>query len=318
MSVFITDGPTADLEAARSRLERSLHRTASADKSLPPKSTTYHTPVDFYHYSGSEFGKDAPHITIGTSRRTSEVPVRAPGPGQYNPPSETYSHGRKIRSRFSPAFPRDTGLDYQDVRVFPQGLPRYIGTKLDKPFFDIIESPAPSYIPQSTLSTRSHQITGRTRVPGGSDAPSPDSYLPKKISLARSPEFSMAGGRSRDEWLEPLKGLPAPTDYFPKLDATRPRDPEWTIGRRSRLAKRRRKIVAVKGQCLVVNRFVFPIEREEDLDAAKKYLAAHPAVVELVAHLVDAVLAEKPDNPLNYFSEFVAHCPTMEDRSGDQ
>jgi hypothetical protein len=188
--------------------------------------------------------------------------------------------------------------------MFPQVLPRYIGSKHGKPFFDIVDSPAPSYLPQSTLSTRGHRIAGRTTVPGGSEAPSPDSYLPKKISLTRSPEYSLSGTRSRADWLAPVAGLPAPTDYFPKLDATLPRDPEWTIGRRSRVAKSRRKVVS--GRCVIVDRCVCPIDKQEDFDAAKKYLDTHLEVGKIVAMLIDAVLEHKPDDPIGYLAEYVA------------
>jgi hypothetical protein len=298
--VFVTGSPSLDFEAAKLKLDRRRSISAFAE-SRPRSPGPSWNPLPC---PDRPFGKDAPHITIGQTHRGSRLPPSTPGPGSYDPPIDPLQTSR-LKHRFPTAFNYDgspePSIDYTDTHAFPALLPRYIGARLDRPFFDVIEAPGPTYFPPSTLSQHSHVITSRTRIPGGADSPSPCAYSPKYAGRPSPPVFSLSGPRERAAWLVAGRN-PAPTDYAPDAARVRAQPPKWTIGSRSRLSRRRR--AAVKGRSLAVGRILVTIDPALDIDECSRYIERHPRLRQLIDMLMDEILDRKPENPLEMMQTF--------------
>ena len=259
---------------------------------------------------GSSFGLDAPHITIGSSRPTQLPPAQSPGPATYNVPSDPRASTRRIYQRFPRAksyeHPHD-GADTElfDLRVFPQIRQSYIGCKPDRPFYDVVESPGPSYVPPSTLSLRSHKIASRSKERAPYVTPAPDAYSPRNPAEPRAPRFPLAGPKRRDGWIH-VGNDPGPADYKPKPEKTMPRDPEWTIGAKSRLSKKRKHPNPPKSRFFGIDRFVVPLDLSTDLEGDWRYLDAHPELRHMIQAVMERVIAEKPARPLDFVREWFA------------
>ena len=259
---------------------------------------------------GSSFGQDAPFVTIGSSRHTGVPPAQSPGPAAYNVPADPRASTRRIYQRFPRAKSRETprdGADMElfDLRVFPQVREFNIGTKPERPFYDVIDSPGPSYVPPSTLSARSHKIVERSKERKPYLTPAPGTYSPKYPAEKRSPKFPLSGPKTRDAWMC-VENQPGPADYKPKVEKTLRREPEWTIGARSRLSKKRKNPNPPKSRFFGIDRFVVPLDLSMDLEEDWRYIDSHPELRTLIQTVMEHVIEEKPAHPLDFVREWFA------------
>jgi hypothetical protein len=262
--------------------------------------------IELYRLAMGTFGKDAPRYTIGVSRREERPPPPTPGPGQYTPPCDAFASSR-MKHRFPGAVPSSNSnyidVDYLDTDRFPESHQSYIGNKFGKGFFLPIETPSPAYLPPSSLSPISHKITSRTPIRLAPDSPGPGQYTPRLASLPRAPAYSVSGIPSRDQWLQNKEGVPGPPDYNPVPAKVMPKPPEWTVGKRSRLSKKRRHPSPPKLRYLPLGWFVIPLESTNDVQEARTYLLAHPDIKQFIEWITDEIFGLKPDDPVEVFED---------------
>lgn len=376
----------------------------------------YKTRHDFYHSSVSNFGKDAPHYTIGSSRKQTKVPPSTPGPGSYTPPSngDTQSH-----LKYKPKFPIakdynakgsknvlidgeippsiNVGFIYQPV--FPSKKPISIGisrnasktgSSLDaiSLSYAVNNYPGPSYLPQSTLSTRAHRIAEKPKVkPPTEINPGPGEYSPDpkyNRKFSNSPAYTCQGPSRRDEWLirsidynvsdertmkriearrslraksayarnrdindletnnfhasyqnnslnntnkpefyNSISGLdninipnctgPGPSDYSPNHLLVKRRPPEYTFGQKSRRTNRRKNPNQSKSRFIGIDIFIIPLDLSSNINADKKFIENHPEIKEMIHTIMEAILDEKPDEPMKVFREYFMELKKMLD-----
>ncbi|OHS94727.1 hypothetical protein TRFO_39076 [Tritrichomonas foetus] len=290
--------------AARPQTAVNLNRPTSSSLSVRR--------IDYYTPSISSFGKEAPKYTIPSSRRDLKPLMNNPGPGAYNPPIEPQMN-LKMKSRFPMAQkaveePNLTmNIEFINRPVFPNNRASTIGSRTEQPFFYINDSPGPSYVPQSTLSVQAHKITNRINLTKIEDVPGPGKYEPKNPGVNKAPAYSVQGPKKRDEWMTIQKN-PAPTDYSPKVKVTMKKEPQWTIGKKSRRSKRRKNPNPPKSRFIALENFVIPLGIEADAEEEKKYIDEHPAVRKIVQEIMELVRKERPDQPLDlirkHFEQF--------------
>lgn len=309
---FLTDPPLTGTPESE-----QLVTTLPARRRIRPKTalsqqtkfgkTMLGSKAHFVHYIDSKFGKDAPRFTIGSSRRPPAPPEAVPGPGAYTPPADPATT-RKMKIRFPMAQDRDTTISVDNVemvnlRTFPEMKLLNIGARPNRPFYDVIESPGPNYLPSSSLSVRAHKIGGN-RKPEVIDrsAPPPGTYTPKHPGESTAPRYTFSGPSSRDQWLN-IEGKPGPSDYRPKTTLIEKRVPEWTIGERSRRSNRRKHPNPPKSRFFGVDRFVIPLDMTADLDAEWSYIDTHPDLREVIKWVMNRIMDEKPMNPVAFMKK---------------
>jgi hypothetical protein len=220
--VFLTDATSVDIDATQAKLDRrSRTPLSSSTGSRPMTAASLFKNIDPYRFALGGFGKDAPKYTIGISRPEDRPIVPTPGPGAYSPPCDALA-STKLKHRFPSAHPRSSSayidVDFRNTCRFPENRFAYIGARYSKDFYLPIQSPAPNYLPPSSLSPQTHKITSRTPIIlPGADSPGSCHYSPQKVSLRRAPAYSVSGVPDRDQWLLNSEGVPGPSDYSPKL-----------------------------------------------------------------------------------------------------
>jgi hypothetical protein len=307
--VFITDAAAVDVASTQAKMDRrSAHSAspASSAASRPTSAANYFKSIELYRLAMGTFGKDAPRYTIGVSRRAERPPYPTPGPASYNPPSNPFG-GSRLRHRFPGEVPASNpnyiDVDYVDTHRFPEAREAYIGTRFGKSFFQPIETPSPTYIPPSSLSSLTHLITNRTPIRNLTETPGPGEYTPRLVSLPRAPAYSVSGFPNRDQWLQNKENVPGPADYSPDPSKMRHKTPEWTVGKRSRLSKKRKHPNPPKSRFIAIGQFVIGLDVSMDVQEARRYLESHTDVKLFVSWIIDEILKLRPDNPAELFEE---------------
>lgn len=304
------EGAQTNLAAARRRLSstRSDAAVSRVMSRRPSTATGFRARIEFLFVSTSEFGKDAPKFTIPSSRKEDPAPPPSPGPGQYVIKPEPMD--RKIKPRFPMSSRKEKAPDTADVgfidaRSFPEIKPLKIGRKTGTSFFDPIQTPGPSYIPPSSLSSQSHRITSRTSNLENKTRelnPAPCSYNPKNPALPSVPVIVVKGPKHRDDWLNDPMRNPGPGQYSPNLAILFQRVPVWTIGEKSRRSKERRVISRPKSKG--IDRFVINLQPPYDDDECDAYIRTHPDLRGVIHDFMIDILRIKPDDPLTFLREF--------------
>lgn len=197
---------------------------SSRNKNNKNSKYVYRTPVNFYHSSVSNFGKDGIHITIGSSRKERRFQISTPGPGSYDPPiSGKPQDGLKYKTRFplaqdettngpsnvliSGELPPSLNVNFINKRSFPEIKNLSIGCSRSETNSWVRNDnyPGPSFLPKSTLSSGGHKITSRTKmVTSLMNNPGPGKYDPDpslNVNFPTSPSYSCQGPRRRDDWI---------------------------------------------------------------------------------------------------------------------
>lgn len=291
----------------------------------------------------STFGEDAPHFTIPSSRRDSasfQEQSQFPGPGAY----DIFNNTKPISSRIAPtaqfrsasldkgiasAFNNDetltSNIDFIDNRQFPQSKPVYIGVRTKHDFYDIIDSPGPSYVPPLPDTRIHHRILSSGRdynsesAKANTDPIGPGAYNVKYTLLTkREPSYNIGDSSSRGNWMTASESSVGPGSYNPVV--TTKKEPQWSIGKKSRPSGnsryefidydekiKRKASKNVPKDLIAVDQLIIHLEILKDPKGARSYIVNHPQLRNIVHQILELVLAEKPDNPVafieNYFKD---------------
>ena len=265
--------------------------------------THFRPKVEFFNGTFSNFGKDAPKIGIGSSRKDDPPPPDYPGPGTYDIPpvkvSPLTSTIPKATKFYDPPV-ATVNVALADTRVFPEIRRKNIGPRSNKPFFDLIESPGPNFMPPSTLSTSGHKICEKKEEEKTSNmfTPGPGTYDPNRVDLERAPAYYLSGPSSRDDWLKDKMKRPGPGKYSPSvkfLTQSQP-IPSYLFGDKSRKKKRSNPPIAID-RCLI------RLEPGMDRDKCIAYLEKHSDIKDFIAELMDELIYFKPPDPVAYLRE---------------
>ena len=295
------DVGTIDSEHAKTVSREVLRKRLGVRSSLQYQTVT-----------NSTFGKDAPHFTIGSSRRDFVPPFPSPGPGAYDPGD--VKNYRRVPYVFPRSQQRDkapgitANIEVPDTRVFPDIRDVHIGLR-DKLYYgEILDTPGPYALPEPKYERIMHKIALR---PVSRDADKtahlgPGTYDVKYTENRHEPSYLFSGPTERDKWMTLNASVPGPGSYNTSCKEMLPSEPKWTIGRKSRLTRRSRGSVPSKpkdlmavGQC-IVDLSVMP-----NPEASRQYLMSHPAVRALVQEIFDAVFMLKPDDPIEMLERLV-------------
>jgi hypothetical protein len=193
-----------------------------------------------------------------------------------------------------------TTIDYYDGTMFPQHVPRTIGRRDKIVFYAVPDGPLVRcrYLPSATFEAPARNIGKRPREPRPSGVPGPGAYSPGCAALVRNPAYSFSGPKFRDDWLVDTKASPSPDQYTPTCPRTVM--PHWSLGGKSRPGSR---VVTDTRDVFAIGNFLVKLDASVPLAAARGYAEQHPELRVLVQELLDAVLHEKPEKPIELIRE---------------
>lgn len=314
-------------------------RSKSVSRNILPKFSRLPRNSHYYLFSNNTFGNDAPHFTIPSSRRDSESfteKAQFPGPGTYEP----FKDMKQFTSRIAPSaqfrsMSLDRGqvnnysdatltanIDFIDKREFPESKPAYIGVRTKHDFYDIIETPGPSYIPPQSDTKLQHRILSSGRdyntsiTPKKTDTIGPGSYDAKYTLLTkREPSYDISKTNNRYDWMTPNEGSPGPGFYSP-VDVKK-NEPQWSIGKKSRPRKksqvrykdfyekiRENESRNAPKDLIAVDQFIIHLEILKDPKACRSYIVNHPQLRNIVHEIIEQVLNSKPENPVAFIEQY--------------
>ena len=258
-----------------------------------------------YQTTTGSFGKDAPHFTIGSSRRDFVPPFPSPGPGEYNP-ADVNAY-RRIQHVFPRSQLRDkpssitANIEMPDLHRFPNIRPFHIGIREKLFYGDIIETPGPYPVPEPKDDRIKHKIALR---PVSRDADKtahlgPGTYDVKYIEKRHEPGYVFSGPSERDRWMTLNAAVPGPGSYNTSNKEMLPNEPKWTIGRKSRLSRRTRNSIPARPKdLLAVGRVIVDLSLIPNAEGSRQYMMTHPQLREIVQEIFDAVFMLKPEDPI--------------------
>jgi hypothetical protein len=180
--------------------------------------------------------------------------------------------------------------------MFPAKRRWGIGNRNGTNFFILNDSPAPSYLPPQGFDCPVHKISGAGDPYRPNDNPGPGEYDPNYLPSSRTTALAVPG-RDRAGWLG-IIGNPAPGAYTPSR-ASLPREPAYSIGRRSR--RHRRQKPRPPQIRFVVDVFLVTIRDPElDEEDASNYMNSHRELRAILVEVIQAIFASKPIAPLAY------------------
>lgn len=252
----------------------------------------------------SDFGKDSPRYTIGSSRPEGKPGYIYPGPGEYNP----LQHDRKIPhviSKSPPPKPRvslTANIDLYNASQFPSGVPISIPKSPRPPFYQENDMPGPSdyHIPNNTLSPRSHKISSGIYKEKLDNFPAPTDYNPMFDVFRHTPSFKFNEVKDRTSWMN-AEETPGPGNYSPNHSITISKEPIFSFGAKSRPRTRRwASPEPPKKKKYAIGCFYVGIPEEEFSERyVNKYLANHTEIKDFIDEITEYVLENKPEDPIS-------------------
>lgn len=278
---------------------RSRRRTGTISSSLDAFKLKYQPVV----MSQAEFGRDAPMYTISSSNRSTAAPSPRPGPGQYNPTAPDHRLKTRFRTSVDPDLdPLTRGIDmYRHPGIGDKldGSKNKIHERLRGELFSVVETPGAKYDLPSVMDTRSHKILPRESfIVEQKNIPPPALYDPQWQNIPHTPAYKFSKEESkRDRWItDGVEDTPGPGAY---VEQQRPLT-GTTIGDKSRKQKRPRSVME---KTLIIERIVVNLSEFSDPEKVKKYATAHPELAPLVREMFEAVLKEKPKDPVEFLRD---------------
>lgn len=267
------------------------------------------TSIKYMLAAGNNFGKDAPKYTIPSSRKEEIITFPLPGPGEYE--ITNINEYRKIKYVFPKSRPQTVtvsptaNVEFSNYRSFPEIKEMHIFNKSKFEFYDVIESPGPEYVPKETITQIPHKISVKER--DDSDLKNahigPGSYTLKYPYMPRDPAFNFYGPKRRDDWIADHRNHPGPGEYNPNI--VKKREPEWTIGRKSRLSRRNKSLnPKMKKDIIAVDQCIISLDQLVNPVAGRQYIMTHPQLREVVHEMIDVILNVKPDDPVAYLEDY--------------
>ena len=330
-----TQSPTSKttrVVGSKTQRARSVSRNTLTKYSYIPKST---------HYSligVNTFGNDAPHFTIPSSRRDPQSfteQCQVPGPGSYEPfekikpftsrpvPTSQFRSMSLDRGPFNQndSSTLTSNIGFINKREFPESKPAYIGVRTKHDFYDIIETPGPSYFTPPHDTRLPHRILSSGREYCTKDPPEKTdpiglgTYNVKyNLLTKREPGYDISGAYDRYNWMTHENSL-GPGSYSP-VDVKK-NEPQWSIGQKSRPGKkgkfeykvfyekiRENESKNLPKDLIVVDQIIIHLELLKDPKACRSYVVNHPQLRNIVHDILELVLKSKPDNPVDFIREY--------------
>ena len=263
------------------------------------------------------FGKDAPHITIASSRRDSPDIDKVPGPGHYDPiAGNTRRLQPEIRSSRRPqdASSLTSNIDYIYSPTFPEKRQIKIGQKSAFDFFDVNDTPGPDYFPSSALdSQRGHVIAGRHEERAPEVTPGPGHYSPK-FNLSKGPMITLPVRARVDGMGE--EPTPGPGHYDPQGPQDRSIGHSLCGHANTGRKRARSSLPGFGSDLLAIGPVMVRMSKLEDPADCRRYLAKHSELKGFVGELYEMVLETRPDDPLGMIREHFAAIKESQ-RGGD-
>jgi hypothetical protein len=192
--------------------------------------------------------------------------------------------------------PITTTIDYIDSTSFPHITSRTIGELDGTKFFCLSDAGAYPCGQRSALSNRGHRIQLKAEPEKPEPGPGPQKYTPKAV-LPRAPAYPLSGPKVRDDWMVDTKCSPSPNFYRPhKPESTMP---FYSIGYRSRLG-------AKPTTPFAIGTFIAKLDDGISVNQAKRYLKRHPEFADFVDDLLNTVLEERSEDPIQFISDHFA------------
>ena len=257
--------------------------------------------------STGSFGRDSPKFTIASSRRDSPPLFPLPGPGEYDPrdPDAGRPKHAICGSRPVSVVGSDTSnIGLFDIRVFPESRAAHIFGRCPRGFFDVAESPGPSYLPANGPPSRGHKIAERRgEKNSGGTGVGPGEYDVRFPALPRDPAYNFYGPKRRDDWMLVNTANPGPGQYSPC--SVLARQPQWTIGRKSRPNRRAKSVASKRKKDLVaVDVCIISLDELVNPQAARQYIMTHLELRDVVHEILERVLNLKPDDPIAFILQY--------------
>lgn len=231
----------------------------------------------------STLSSQAHKITSRTKIITSKM--NNPGPGKYNP-----DPGLNVN------FPKQPAYSCQG----PKRRDDWIIKSID---YNVTDERTNRRLRSKSAQRQARQALSRT-------APTPDKnnlfnlFNPENYnSFETDFEFySRTGGV--DNINIPNCTGPGPSDYSPQHMVVTRKNPQWTIGKKSRKSKKRKNPNPPKSRFIGIDMFVIPLGLDSDVEADRRYIDEHPAIREMVHEVMEAILYNKPQEPLLMVKEY--------------
>lgn len=258
----------------------------------------------------SNFGKDAPKITIGCSRHDPPPSIFSPGPGAYDPPRQPINH------KLDHIFPRATfvknaatitsNIDYINDSRFPEDRLIKIGKRDNHDFFPVNDTPGPgTYTPVSNDEGRTAKIGLRRTEREIEESPGPGEYNPNhEFRYSSRSTALVVGAEKRGNWMFQDRN-PGPGQYSPDGLTVKPREPAFTIGRKSRRNRRREKKGIIPAINVGIDMFVVQI-RDPTMNEADvmEYIRSHKELKTILHDVIDEIMYHKPMAPVGYIRDY--------------
>jgi len=256
----------------------------------------------FVNFTPKSIGKEGPKISIGTKLPSLTNPQQTPGPGSYNPPTSPADCRirhifPKSQSNSTPVSPTQN-IGYFVEHQFPEIRPVTIGTSTKKTFFNLNDSPAPTYLPETRISQNAHRIAERIDFRYSDETiPGPGAYSPNFRVMDHVPSFPVSGPKTRDSWLKNGESTPGPGSYTPTIKGVNAKDLLWSMNEKQKKKMKKHGVIGIEN-------FVIHIGNVMTVDEAMRYIERHPELRDLIKELMEFILMEKPSDPVGYIHQY--------------
>lgn len=114
--------------------------------------------------------------------------------------------------------------------------------------------------------------------------------------------YNRTGGK--DNLTIPNCTGPGPSDYSPVHSIVNKKEPEWTIGNKSRKSKKRKNPNPPKSRFVGISMFVIALGLDADVETEKKYIDEHPDIRTMIEDVMEIILSNKPEEPLLMMKDY--------------
>jgi len=254
----------------------------------------------------SDFGKNSPKFTIGSSRKIQEIIFGTPGPGDYDcsvPKSSRipYKIPSSRKASFKPSI--TSSVDFIDYRTFPSKTQAFIPKSPRKGFYDINDCPAPDRYQKidTMISDKAHFLSPRPENKPQDTKIGPGLYSPNYFFQDRTIRISLRQQPYERKIWDADLSIPGPETY--EITASEP-SRVTHIGINS-VPHRLKRGEQPKIECntYAISRFFVKVPINESKQFIED-LSFFPDLYEFLDEIANIVLISKPKDPIGYIRDY--------------